>query len=88
MTIKEKELIKRLLDTFVSYKFFIPKTLKEDVMDILNLANQIKSDYDKLLSSCSCSFGGDDKETMIKLENEIIEIQDKIENEINFLEKL
>lgn len=45
----EKDLVKKLLDTMVSYKSFIPKALKEDIKAMLVMANRIKNDYDQLV---------------------------------------
>ena len=45
----EKILVKRILDTMVSYKSFIPKSLKADIKAILIMANRIKNEYDELV---------------------------------------
>ena len=45
----EKILVKRMLDTMVSYKSFIPKSLKADIKALLIMANRIKNDYDELV---------------------------------------
>ena len=46
---KDKVLIKRMVDSLISYKRLIPNTLKDDVKTILVMANRIKADYDILL---------------------------------------
>lgn len=45
----EKVLVKRMLDTMVSYKSLIPKSLKTDIKAMLIMANRIKNDYDDLV---------------------------------------
>ena len=44
----EYSLIKRVLDNFISYKTFMPKSLKKDIKDILHLSNHIKDEYEEL----------------------------------------
>lgn len=46
---KDKDLIKRMVDTLVSYRRLIPNGLKEDIKIILEIANKIKADYEILL---------------------------------------
>jgi regulation of enolase protein 1 (concanavalin A-like superfamily) len=53
----EKILIKKILDNLIYYKSLIPKSLKNDVKSILEMANKIKVDYDNLLdkyNKCIC----------------------------------
>lgn len=45
----EKELVKRMIDSLVAYKSLIPKSLKQDVKAMLQMANRIKAEYDLLL---------------------------------------
>lgn len=45
----EKELVKRMIDSLVAYKSLIPKSLKNDVKAMLQMANRIKAEYDELL---------------------------------------
>jgi regulator of RNase E activity RraB len=45
----EKELVKRMIDSLVAYKSLIPKSLKNDVKAMLQMANRIKTEYDELL---------------------------------------
>ena len=45
----EKELVKRMIDSLVAYKSLIPKSLKQDVKAMLQMANRIKAEYDILL---------------------------------------
>jgi hypothetical protein len=45
----EKELVKRMIDSLVAYKSLIPKSLKQDVKSMLQMANRIKAEYDLLL---------------------------------------
>jgi hypothetical protein len=41
----EKDMIKRLVDSLLYYKYLIPKNLKSDVVAILDMANNIKHEY-------------------------------------------
>ena len=45
----EKILVKRMVDSLISYKALIPKSLKQDVIAMLQMANRIKTEYDMLL---------------------------------------
>lgn len=45
----EKDLVKRMIDSLVAYKSLIPKSLKQDVKSMLQMANRIKTEYDLLL---------------------------------------
>lgn len=45
----EKDLVKRMIDSLVAYKSLIPKSLKQDVKAMLQMANRIKAEYDLLL---------------------------------------
>lgn len=45
----DKELVKRSIDSLINYKYFIPKSLKNDIIAMLQIANHIKTEYDKLL---------------------------------------
>jgi spore cortex formation protein SpoVR/YcgB (stage V sporulation) len=45
----EKNLVKRMIDSLVAYKSLIPKSLKNDVKAMLQMANRIKAEYDELL---------------------------------------
>jgi hypothetical protein len=45
----EKELVKRMVDSLIAYKLLIPKSLKNDVRAMLQMANRIKAEYDELL---------------------------------------
>lgn len=49
----EKILVRRMLDTIVSYKSLIPKSLKADIKAMLIMANRIKNDYDGLVIKCT-----------------------------------
>lgn len=44
-TVDEKILITKSLKNLLYYKSFIPKTLKNDIIDILKMANNIKHEY-------------------------------------------
>jgi hypothetical protein len=45
-TPEEKDLIKKVYDNLIFYKTMIPKNLKKDITLLLQMANDIKSDYD------------------------------------------
>lgn len=42
-------LIKRLTDSLISYKLLIPKSLKQDIKDMLVMATKIKIDHEELI---------------------------------------
>jgi hypothetical protein len=44
----EFALLKRMIGNLISYKHFIPNVIKNDIVDILTIANKIKSEYDIL----------------------------------------
>lgn len=48
---EEKAMIKRLVDTLLYYKYLIPKNLKQDIVNVLDMSNKIKQDYTKLLQT-------------------------------------
>lgn len=41
----EKPLITKALNNLVYYKSFIPKSIKNDIIDVLKMANNIKQEY-------------------------------------------
>ena len=45
----ERALIKRMVDNMVAYKRLIPKCMKEDIKQLLVMANRIKTEYDELV---------------------------------------
>jgi hypothetical protein len=45
---EDKELVKRMIDSLITYKYWIPKGLKQDIKDIIKLAHRIKNEYDDL----------------------------------------
>jgi hypothetical protein len=49
-TEEENILIKRMLDMLNFYNYLIPKTIKQDIKSILEMANRIKCEYDELKS--------------------------------------
>lgn len=55
-TPEEKELIKRLSDNLIYYKYLIPKNLKTDVISILDMANNVKQEYTFYKKVCKKTF--------------------------------
>lgn len=45
---EDKMLVKRMIDSLVTYKYLIPKGLKQDIKAIIQLAHRIKNEYDEL----------------------------------------
>jgi len=45
---EEISLIKRMLDMLNFYNYIIPKTMKQDIKSVLEMANRIKGEYDEL----------------------------------------
>jgi hypothetical protein len=48
---EEYTLLKRMIDNLICYKNFIPNLIKNDITDLLHIANKIKTDYDTLKKS-------------------------------------
>ena len=46
----EKKIIESVLLKLKQYKSFIPRQIKNDIKEIFDLANKIKSDYESLAS--------------------------------------
>lgn len=66
----EKELVKRMIDSLVAYKSLIPKSLKQDVKAMLQMANRIKAEYDMLLEKYKNEHKDDNKDDNKDEENE------------------
>lgn len=95
----EKVLVKRMLDTMVSYKSLIPKSLKSDIKAMLVMANRIKNDYDELVIKYKSKASKDistatlneeeileEKSVIKSLETEQLEIEklkDELEDKLN-----
>lgn len=45
---EDKILVKRMIDSLITYKYLIPKGLKQDMKAIIQLAHRIKNEYDDL----------------------------------------
>lgn len=71
----EKDLVKRMIDSLIAYKSLIPKSLKNDVKAMLQMANRIKAEYDELLNK-------------YKAEQKHSEELDNLEKDLQALEKL
>lgn len=69
----EKLLIKRLTDSLISYKLLLPKSLKQDIKDMLVMSTKIKEEYDNLIKY---------NNTLI-LQNEIFTKQFEVVESIN-----
>lgn len=83
----EKDLVKRMIDSLVAYKSLIPKSLKNDVKAMLQMANRIKREYDELLERYKS-----EKETsqeLQQLESDLKELNDletKVEESLEIIE--
>lgn len=51
---EEKYFIKRLTDNLVFYKKLIPKNLKQDILNALQLCNKLKLELDTYRTKCDC----------------------------------
>lgn len=67
----EKELVKRMIDSLVAYKSLIPKSLKQDVKAMLQMANRIKAEYDMLLEKYKNEHKENGEENEEKLDDDI-----------------
>lgn len=47
---EERSLIKKIFDSLHSYRKFLPKALKEDIISVINLIIKIKTERDYLVS--------------------------------------
>jgi hypothetical protein len=68
-TDEEKYFIKRLTENLVFYKKLIPKNLKQDILNALQLCNKLKLELDTYRTKCECLLRLVDGETQeLKLE--------------------
>jgi hypothetical protein len=85
----EKDLVKRMIDSLIAYKALIPKSLKNDVKAMLQMANRIKREYDELLEK----YKNEQKnsEELKNLEKDIQELEElekKVEEDLENIEKV
>lgn len=78
----EKELVTRMINSLIAYKSFIPKSLKNDVKAMLQMANRIKAEYDELLKKYKTEKNQLDKDT-----DELKELHDETSAELHILNK-
>lgn len=45
---EERDLIKRIMDSMLYYKRIIPKSLKKDIVDALQMCNRLKEKIDEM----------------------------------------
>ena len=59
---EERILIKGLMDNVAYYKKLLPKTLKQDIFDALEMCNTLKNELEYYRTKCKCDlnykFGG------------------------------
>lgn len=85
----EKDLVKRMIDSLVAYKSLIPKSLKNDVKAMLQMANRIKREYDELLERYKSEKEASSE--LQQLENDLKELNDletKVEEDLETIEKV
>lgn len=85
----EKNLVKRMIDSLVAYKSLIPKSLKNDVKAMLQMANRIKREYDELLERYKSEKASSSE--LQQLENDLQELNDletKVEEDLENIEKV
>ena len=51
---EELVLIKRLMDNVAYYKKLLPKTLKQDIFDALQMCNILKNELEYYRTKCKC----------------------------------
>jgi hypothetical protein len=82
-TDEEKVLLKKLSDNLIYYKKLIPNTLKGDIIAILKIANNIKSDYENIKLRLSHLEGQEiDKKTEGRMESLLENIVESIEHSL------
>lgn len=85
----EKELVKRMIDSLISYKALIPKSLKNDVKAMLQMANRIKREYDELLQKYRSEQQNSEELEKLEKDLETLEnLEKKVEEEIEKIEKV
>lgn len=52
---EERELLDKLVGNLLYYKKLIPKALKKDIMDALQMCNQLKLELEKYRAICKCN---------------------------------
>ena len=85
----EKDLVKRMIDSLIAYKALIPKSLKNDVKAMLQMANKIKREYDELLERYKSEKSSSSE--LQQLENdlkELNELETKVEEDLEIIEKV
>jgi hypothetical protein len=83
----EKALVKRMVDSLISYKSLIPKSFKQDIKAMLQMANRIKTEYDELLQKYKSEQQDDDKVEEVKEVKEI-EVEELKEIEVEELKEI
>lgn len=79
----EKQLVKKLIDSLISYKALIPKSLKNDVKAMLQMANRIKSEYDDLLDKFKKEIKSEEHTEQLETDlQKFKELEEKIEEDI------
>jgi hypothetical protein len=69
---EERILIKRLMDNVAYYKKLLPKSLKQDIFDALQMCNTLKNELQYYRTICKCKLNSDencvDSEKCVNLE--------------------
>lgn len=76
----EKELVKRMIDSLIAYKSLIPKSLKNDVKAMLQMANRIKTEYDELLQKYNTEMeSNNEPDNLEQIEKDLDKLEDNLE---------
>jgi hypothetical protein len=76
----EKELVKRMIDSLIAYKSLIPKSLKNDVKAMLQMANRIKTEYDELLQKYKAEKEShNEQDNLEQIEKDLDKLEDNLE---------
>jgi DNA-binding transcriptional regulator GbsR (MarR family) len=76
----EKELVKRMIDSLIAYKSLIPKSLKNDVKAMLQMANRIKTEYDELLQKYKAEKeSNNEQDNLEQIEKDLDKVKDNLE---------
>lgn len=52
---EERVLLNKLVSNLLYYKKLIPKALKKDIMDALQMCNELKLELEKYRETCKCN---------------------------------
>jgi hypothetical protein len=79
---EERAMITRLMENVTYYKKLIPKSLKQDIMNALQMCNVLKDELQYYREICKCKLETDVEQCKCKLETEVEQCKCKLETEV------